>query len=78
LNKKSKEEIGSIKISAGEWERVKTGIKEIERGKFATFEDKSVTSKKEKWVISKISNSARKKLDSIFFTLFHKIHKYNR
>ncbi|MHA1940706.1 MAG: hypothetical protein ACW97P_03145 [Candidatus Hodarchaeales archaeon] len=34
-----KEEIESVKISAEEWERVKTGIKEIEKGKFATFED---------------------------------------
>ena len=34
-----KEEIESVKISAEEWERVKAGIKEIERGKFATFED---------------------------------------
>jgi hypothetical protein len=34
-----KEEIESVKISADEWERVKAGIKEIERGKFATFED---------------------------------------
>ena len=34
-----KEEIESVKVSAEEWKKVKTGIKEIEREKFATFED---------------------------------------
>jgi predicted DNA-binding protein len=34
-----KKEIESVKISAEEWERVKAGIKEIEKGKFVTFED---------------------------------------
>ena len=34
-----KDEIESVKISAGEWKRVKAGITEIERGKFTTFEE---------------------------------------
>jgi len=34
-----KDEIESVKISAEEWERVKAGIKEIEKGKFTTFEE---------------------------------------
>lgn len=41
-------------------------------------EIESVKISAEKWGISKILNNVRKKLDSIFFTLFHKIHKYNR
>ena len=34
-----KEELESVKVSAREWERVEAGIKEIERGKFVTFEE---------------------------------------
>ena len=33
-----KDEIGSVKISEEEWERVKVGLKEIEKGKFTTEE----------------------------------------
>ena len=34
-----KQEIESVTISADEWDRVKAGIKEIEEGKFTTFEE---------------------------------------
>lgn len=34
-----KKEIASVTISAEEWDRVKAGIKEIEEGKFTTFEE---------------------------------------
>ncbi len=43
-----KEEIESVKISAKEWKKVKAGIKEIERGKFAAFEDLKSDFKKRK------------------------------
>ncbi len=34
-----KAEIGEVELSAGEWKRVQAGIREIEGGRFATFED---------------------------------------
>jgi predicted DNA-binding protein len=43
-----KDEIESVKISAEEWERVKAGIKEIEKGKFTTFEELKRDFKKRK------------------------------
>jgi predicted transcriptional regulator len=32
-----KAEIGEVELSAAEWEKVQKGIREIERGEFATF-----------------------------------------
>jgi predicted transcriptional regulator len=34
-----KTEIGEVELSAGEWEKVREGIREIERGQYATFEE---------------------------------------
>jgi predicted transcriptional regulator len=34
-----KTEIGEVELSAGEWKKVREGIREIEQGRFATFEE---------------------------------------
>jgi predicted transcriptional regulator len=34
-----KAEIGEVELSAAEWEKVRKGIREIESGRFATFEE---------------------------------------
>jgi predicted transcriptional regulator len=34
-----KTEIAEVKLSAGEWEKVREGIREIERGRYATLEE---------------------------------------
>jgi predicted transcriptional regulator len=34
-----KAEIGEVELSAAEWKKVRKGIREIERGQFATFEE---------------------------------------
>jgi len=34
-----KTEIGEVELSAGEWEKVREGIREIERGQYSTFEE---------------------------------------
>jgi hypothetical protein len=34
-----KAEIGEVELSAAEWEKVRKGIREIEGGQFATFEE---------------------------------------
>jgi len=33
-----KTEIAEVELSAGEWEKVREGIREIERGRYATLE----------------------------------------
>ena len=35
----AKTEMAEVELSAGEWERVREGIREIERGEYATFEE---------------------------------------
>jgi len=39
IRKMVKAEIGEVELSAAEWEKVRKGIREIERGQFATFEE---------------------------------------
>lgn len=39
IRKMVKAEIGEVELSTAEWERVRDGIREIERGQFATFEE---------------------------------------
>ena len=34
-----KTEIAEVELSAGEWEKVREGIREIERGRYATLEE---------------------------------------
>ncbi|OGD11579.1 MAG: hypothetical protein A2Y86_04990 [Candidatus Aminicenantes bacterium RBG_13_62_12] len=34
-----KTEIDEVELSAGEWEKVREGIREIERGRYATLEE---------------------------------------
>lgn len=34
-----KTEIGEVELSAGEWEKIREGIGEIERGRYATLEE---------------------------------------
>jgi hypothetical protein len=43
-----KEELESVKVSAGEWARIQDGIREIEKGEYVSLEDLKNEFKKKK------------------------------
>jgi predicted DNA-binding protein len=43
-----KEELESVKVSAGEWSRIQDGIREIEKGEYVSLEDLKNEFKKKK------------------------------
>jgi hypothetical protein len=59
-----KTEIGEVELSAGEWKKVRVGIREIEQGRYATFEEMKRDLARRKLALARVSIPAPKRLDS--------------